>query len=224
MSGLLTTAEPHRIKAAHRRRWNATTGSRPYANNNPYRFTDPDGREVAGIYSNDNNSLFMVDKETRAWAFIQAESGGKPFGDAAPAGAYSILERAGRDGFYRLERQDANFGDDRTPEGRTNLRLHGPGRTIGCISVCTKPEFSAVDRMLKGTSTGTSQVNDKSVLGRITGAQETVKNFGTMNVLPSGSSLRFNSETGKVSIRSTETGSRIPKERTVCTVKDGACK
>ncbi|MCR6497144.1 hypothetical protein LJB71_13520 [Thermomonas sp. S9] len=45
MSGLLAIAEPRRIKAAHRRRWKAATGHRPYANNNPYRFFDPDGRQ-----------------------------------------------------------------------------------------------------------------------------------------------------------------------------------
>lgn len=195
-----------------------------YANNNPYRFTDPNGREVVGIYSNDNNSLFMVDKETRAWAFVEAESGGKPFGGPTPAGVYSVLERAGRAGFYRLERQDADFGDDRTPDGRTNLRLHGPGRTIGCISVCTQSGFLEIERILKQTSTSTVQVNDKSLRGRLGGRKETLKNFGTMHVLSVGSSLRFDSSTGKVSIRWTETGSLIPKEKLVCTVKDGACK
>lgn len=44
MSGVLAIAEPRRIKAAHRRRWKVATGHRPYANNNPYRFKDPDGR------------------------------------------------------------------------------------------------------------------------------------------------------------------------------------
>ena len=44
MSAQLATASPRRIKASHRRRWKAATGHRPYANNNPYRFTDPDGR------------------------------------------------------------------------------------------------------------------------------------------------------------------------------------
>ncbi|MCA1714434.1 MAG: hypothetical protein LC715_04700, partial [Gammaproteobacteria bacterium] len=32
------------IKATHRRRWKVASGSRPYVSNNPYRFTDPDGR------------------------------------------------------------------------------------------------------------------------------------------------------------------------------------
>lgn len=44
MSGVQALAKPYRIKASHRRRWKAATGSRPYANNNPYRNIDPDGR------------------------------------------------------------------------------------------------------------------------------------------------------------------------------------
>ena len=45
MSAQLATASPRRIKASHRRRWKAATGHRPYANDNPYKFTDPDGRQ-----------------------------------------------------------------------------------------------------------------------------------------------------------------------------------
>ncbi|PKL98883.1 MAG: hypothetical protein CVV17_09775, partial [Gammaproteobacteria bacterium HGW-Gammaproteobacteria-7] len=44
MSALLAPANPRRIKASYRRRRKCTTGHRQYANNNPYKFTDPDGR------------------------------------------------------------------------------------------------------------------------------------------------------------------------------------
>ena len=195
-----------------------------YANNNPYRFTDPDGRAVVGLYSNDTDSLFMKDSSTGAWAFVQAESGGKPFGDPIPAGYYSILERAGKASYYRLERHDSNYGDDDTPEGRDELRLHGPGRTIGCVAVCTIPETNAIDRMLKSTRTGQVKVDDKSIKGRLTGAKETLKSYGTLRVLPTGSSLRYDAKSGRVSIQWSETGSRIKRSQTVCTVKDGSCK
>ncbi len=80
MSGLLTSAKPYRIKAAHRRRRKIASGHRSqryydpgigrflsvdpvtadgntgsnfnrywYANNNPYKFTDPDGRAADTI-------------------------------------------------------------------------------------------------------------------------------------------------------------------------------
>jgi hypothetical protein len=177
------------------------------------------------IYSNDNQSLFAVDLQSRTSAFVQAESGGKPFGDPIPEGKFAILERAGRDGFFRLESLDGSFGDDSTPGNRTKLRLHGPGRTIGCIAICSKDGLKSVDSLLKSTSTTTSKVDSKTLSARIFGGQETVKNFGKLFVLPSGSSVQFNEKTGEVSIRSTETGSRIQKSKVLCTVDEkGACR
>lgn len=49
MSGLLASAKPRRIKAAHRRRRKVASGHRRYANNNPYKFVDPDGQESACV-------------------------------------------------------------------------------------------------------------------------------------------------------------------------------
>ncbi|WP_308365251.1 MULTISPECIES: RHS repeat-associated core domain-containing protein [unclassified Microbulbifer] len=195
-----------------------------YVNNNPFKYVDPDGQEVISVYANTNNTLFMADKDTHAWALVQAESGGKPFGDPIPAGNYSILERAGRDGFYRLEGQDSNFGDDATADGRTHLRLHGPGRTLGCVSVCTNDGFKKVEKLLQSTSKSTTKVDDKSILGRLLGRQESLTNFGSMQVLPSGFSLNFDAPTGQISISRTQTGSRIPRKTVICSVReDGGC-
>jgi hypothetical protein len=49
VSAVRTLANPHRIKAAHRRRWKCSTGCRVYANDNPYRYTDPDGRKCSTV-------------------------------------------------------------------------------------------------------------------------------------------------------------------------------
>jgi hypothetical protein len=46
VSAALKLANPRRIKAAHRRRWKCSTGHHVYANDNPYRYTDPDGRRI----------------------------------------------------------------------------------------------------------------------------------------------------------------------------------
>jgi hypothetical protein len=48
VSAALAFANPHRIKAAHRRRWKGSTGHTVYANDNPYRFTDPFGLYACG--------------------------------------------------------------------------------------------------------------------------------------------------------------------------------
>ena len=196
-----------------------------YAKDDPYGFIDPDGREVLAVYSNDSRALFALDLQTRSYAFVTAESGGKPFGEPTPPGVYAILERAGRDAFYRLERRDRRFGDDATPEGRTNLRLHGPGRTYGCISICSQDGMAEVDRLLKSTSTAISRVQSKTLYARLFGGPETLTNFGHMHVLPVGSSLHFNKNSGEVSIQWTETGSRIPKSRVLCIASEesGTC-
>lgn len=68
-------------------------------------------------------------------------------------------------------------------------------------------------------------MDSKSILGRLMGSKESLTNFGTLDVLPTGYSLNYNAKTGVVSVTHTETGSLIPKSTKVCTVqKDGHCK
>lgn len=179
---------------------------------------------MLALYSSDSHALFAMDIDTRSAVFASAESGGKPWGDPIPAGEYSILTRGGRDGFYRLERRDSNFGDDETPEGRTSLRLHGPGRTLGCVEVCEPDKFATVHNLIKKTETYSTPVNDNSVVGRIAGRKETVANFGRLTALPSGVSMNINTKTGEVSLGWKATGSNITQHRSVCTLKDGACQ
>lgn len=61
MSAVERLASPRRIKAAHRRRWKCSTGHRVYANDNPYRYTDPTG-EVADLFWTSPNSVTITVK------------------------------------------------------------------------------------------------------------------------------------------------------------------
>jgi hypothetical protein len=49
VSGVLSLAKPHRIKASHRRRWKGTTGHSVYIMNNPLSGTDPTGYAMANV-------------------------------------------------------------------------------------------------------------------------------------------------------------------------------
>jgi hypothetical protein len=62
---MLATARPRRIKASHRRRWKGAVGSTRYANNNPYKFIDPDGRCTGSrIENKDGTCKFSGDFTT----------------------------------------------------------------------------------------------------------------------------------------------------------------
>jgi hypothetical protein len=151
----------------------------------------------------------------------------------ANSSEYAILERGGRSGFYRLERKDDRFGDDTTPEGRTQLRLHHPGRTIGCIAACDAEGWGRLEGLLKATATSTATVEAGSEtmrsLREMTGRPqktESVTQFGRLRVLPSGAELTYDDKTGSVDVKFTVTGSRIPRKAHVCTAdpKTGRCQ
>jgi RHS repeat-associated protein len=119
---------------------------------NPLSCIDPTGLFVAGTYDRATGQLSMVDLDSFNSAVIQATSGGHPYGDPIPAGTYDIVERAGREGFYRLDKEDATpFDDVDAVTGRSHLRLHHPGRTTGCISADDQPGWDQIDRLIKNT-------------------------------------------------------------------------
>jgi RHS repeat-associated protein len=123
-----------------------------YARSNPLRFNDRLGLYVVGSYVRDTGELTLTDFDTGKTITIDAESGGKPFGDPIPPGQYDILARAGRDGFYRLDKVDAmpfNDVDDLT--GRDHFRMHHPGRTIGCIAAKEWEPWGEANDMVRST-------------------------------------------------------------------------
>ena len=50
--------------------------------------------------------LILSDINSGKTVKLEAESDGKPFGEPIPLGSYDLLERAGKDDFYRLDAID----------------------------------------------------------------------------------------------------------------------
>ena len=138
-----------------------------YANNNPYKFVDPDGREVRAIYNNQTKTLSVRDIDTKERIAINAFSGGSYFhGDfePIPEGRYAILFHP-KETHYRLEAIDSKFGDDKVEgNGRSEFRLHyyGGGVSEGCIAASSNEEFGQVRSLLERTKTSTTSVDSKS--------------------------------------------------------------
>lgn len=67
---------------------------------------------------------------------------------------YDILARAGRDGFFRLEPVDSNYGNDKDEKtGRTHFRLHHPGRTMGCVAAKDEKNWNDIENFINSTKT-----------------------------------------------------------------------
>lgn len=84
-------------------------------------------------------------------------SGTGPDDQIAP-GEYAILQRGDKDGF-RLEAIDSVIGDDRNPQGQELLRLHGPGRSFGCITACDGSNWAEVRSLIANTAPKPLTVN-----------------------------------------------------------------
>ncbi|GHT96521.1 hypothetical protein AGMMS49545_21720 [Betaproteobacteria bacterium] len=125
-----------------------------YVEGNPVNWIDPLGLWVEGTYNLTTNILTLRDREkgtTISGTFI---SGGAPYGDPIPVGTYDILIRQGRSGFFRLESLDENYGDDMHEKtGRTLLRLHHPGNSIGCITATDWDNWNEIEALINATQT-----------------------------------------------------------------------
>lgn len=100
-----------------------------------------------------------------------------------PAGQYDILSRAGRDGFFRLEPVDSNYGDDTDDKsGRNRFRLHHPGRTLGCVAAKDEGNWNDVEKFIN--STVSDEVTVPSMSRNPWGPKtETLQRFGRIVVI-----------------------------------------
>lgn len=196
-----------------------------YARNDPVNMKDPTGEETTVIFYADQGLVLARDNDTGEQRWASAFSGGTSNGfqgGPIPGGDYAIL--AGRsDNSYRLERYDTHFGNDRTPEGRTDLRFHPTGtRSLGCITCHPGKGGVGVGGLLRNTRTGSATVDYR---GRnpLHGNTETVRRFGHMRV-SWGSNMRFDPDSMRVSVHHPGDETHAPRTEYRCTVQsDGRC-
>ncbi|MBL8537378.1 MAG: hypothetical protein JNM59_08230 [Hyphomonadaceae bacterium] len=211
-----------------------------YVMNDPLTFADPTGREVEVYYYRDSGIVSARDVDTGEAAYSHAFSGGTAIesgtgrrleGGPLPVGDYAILDQRRNPAFLRLEMLDDNFGDDATPGGRSNLRLHVGTISLGCITMC-REHGDAVMSLIQRTETSETEVQrnrpNPFAFGNLSPRTESATNYGTLRVRNTGA-LRVNTETGEVTrvTRTTGAGSRLSREVSehVCTFgDDGTCR
>ena len=143
--------------------------------------------QVQASFNRRSGALRVRDIQTGKEASGQFFSG-TGSDDQIAAGRYAILDRGGKDGF-RLEAIDSMFGDDMNVSGQSLLRLHGPGRSVGCITACDGSNWGTVKNFIQSTTTSTATVNTYQtfapgghMLFRRNTGTETLKYYGTLDV------------------------------------------
>ena len=112
--------------------------------------------------------------------------------DQIPSGNYAILEGTTVNGEprFRLEPYDAVWGDDtHNASGRSLFRLHGPGRSTGCITACDASNWGVVRDLIRDTSTSSVNVQQSknfapggARLFSVPVGTERLKYYGTLRV------------------------------------------
>ena len=140
-------------------------------------------------FNRKSGALYVRDGDTGNEARGQFFSGTGP-SDQIPAGDYAILQRGGKDGF-RLEPYDSVFGNDNhDATGQSLLRLHGPGRSNGCVTACDASGWAQVKAPITNTSTTQVEVTryisitirGGYLLGRIPVGTEKINYYGRLRV------------------------------------------
>jgi RHS repeat-associated protein len=131
-----------------------------YALSNPISFSDRFGLLVDAYYDSTSGTVMVVDRDTGQIVAGSAVSGGVPYGDRLPNGAYEILEQARNPESFRLDPIDNNPRNDvHDPSGRDRFRLHEPGNTVGCIAAEDRNEWDDIRDLINNTRTDTVMDN-----------------------------------------------------------------
>ena len=154
-----------------------------YVRNDPVNRMDPLGLLVQGFYDKSTGLLTVTDLDTNQTITINAESGGKPFGDPIPNGMWDILEQQRNPAEFRLDKQDRTPYDDvDDATGRSHFRVHRPGRTVGCVAAKDSDEWSKLYNFISNTSTTTVPDNFKPWWKLWPTQSQSLRNFGTLTV------------------------------------------
>lgn len=149
---------------------------------------------IEGFYNLDTGDLALFDVKTGNTYVGKYKSGTEGAWRGAapiPPGDYAVLDQGQRDSFLRLEPFDEHFGNDKVESTRqSELRLHGPGDSWGCVTSTDSPEkWAETYDVIRSNQSGTMQVEKTFTAqlgdfkhGREVRDHEYVKYFGTLRV------------------------------------------
>lgn len=150
--------------------------------------------EVAGVFYRKSGLLLLRDLEKGTFAMAKFFSGGYMGSEGISTGSYDILSGTKTlDGQpkFRLEPLDGSYGDDYDQDGRGLYRLHGPGRSAGCITATDSDAWSPVRDLISGTAASSVSVNSYLATKwiwapswlRVPIGSESVAKYGTIRVV-----------------------------------------
>jgi hypothetical protein len=139
VSGVLSLAKPHRIKASHRRRWKGTTGHNVYIMNNPLSGTDPTGY-VSTRDPDEAEPAATEDKRSASQRKFDMACGGY-CQSSAKDGGNAVGGRKGNGASNQTSKPAANSNEQTKSPKQVDTFIggHGKGIVDNLITQATEP-------------------------------------------------------------------------------------